>query len=281
MNTGKLKPLVSIILPTHNRSLFLIKTIASITSQTYTNFELIIINDCSRDDTAQVLLDASMKEPRIKIINHSENLKIIRSLNEGTQVASGVYIARADDDDPWQDSTKLEKQINFLESNPEYMLVGTGATLVDENGHEIFRYRTPESDKSIRARMLFGNPFIHPSVVFRKSVLDKTGSYDVLLKDAEDWDLWMRMGQYGKLRNLPSFSVARFYGARGLSIKNRVNISQTRLELIKKYRKFYPNFILALIFNYLQRIYIYLPYTQRLDILLFKAKRVSLAKKGN
>jgi glycosyltransferase involved in cell wall biosynthesis len=281
MNEDNHKPLVSIIMPTYNRSIFLRKTIASIIAQTYTNFELIIINDCSTDNTAKVLLDISMEEPRIKIFNHKENLKIVRSLNEGLELTSGVYIARADDDDLWQDTTKLETQVNFLESNNEYVLVGTGATLVNENGNEIFKYHNPESDKAIRSRMLLGNPFIHPSVVFRKSVLEKSGPYDVSLKDAEDWDLWMRMGKYGKLYNFPTFSVSRFYGARGLSIKNRANISKTRLELIKKYRKFYPNFLLALIFNFLQRIYIYMPYIQKIDTLLFKAKRISLAKKGH
>ena len=270
--------LVSIIMPTYNRARFLNGTIQKILSQTYTHFELIILNDCSTDETKSVLEDLAKSDNRIKIIHNDVNLKIVRSLNFGLHEATGYYIARADDDDPWINPKKLENQVNFLDTHPEYMLVGTGAIVVDEQEKELFRYTQPTDDTKIRARILVGNPFIHGTVLFKRSVLEKTGPYDINLKDNEDWDMWLRIGMHGKMHNIPSFDILRFYGARGLSIKNRVNISKTRMYLVKKYKHDYPNFALGYIVNMTQRIYTYLPYSPGLNTFLFKVKRKFLEK---
>jgi glycosyltransferase involved in cell wall biosynthesis len=275
MNT---KPIVSIIMSTYNRAEFLPTAIKHITSQTYTNFELIVVYDHSTDKTAEILSEFSKNDQRIRIVRNENKMKLIKSLNIGLNLAIGKYIARADDDDPWINTEKLAEQISFLELNPEYVIVGTGTIVIDEQNKELFRYRQPNSDKSIRAKMLFGNPFIHSTVVFRKSIIDKTGPYDENLKDAEDWDLWMRIGMYGKLYNLPSYCTYRFYGRRCLSIKNRINVSKTRLHLIKKYCKQYPNFIPAFLFNSLQRMYAFSPYIETIDNFLFKLKRKILMR---
>lgn len=266
-------PLVSIIMPTFNRAKYLEDSISKILLQTYKNIELIIIDDCSVDETQIVLSNLKIIDSRIKIIQTGKNIGLIKSLNLALGLAKGKYIARADDDDAWINKNKLKEQINFLEENTEYVIIGTGTIVINEKKEEIFRYRQPNSDKSIRAKMLFGNPFIHSTVVFRKSILEKTGLYDENLSDAEDWDLWMRMGMYGKLYNFPTYDTYRFYGERGLSIKNRKNISKTRLQLIKKYKNKYPHFIPSYLFNSLQRLYTCLPYIKKLDNFLFKTKR--------
>lgn len=267
------KPMVSIIMPTYNRACFLRNTIQKILSQTYKNIELIIINDFSTDNTAQILEEISKKDSRIKIINNPVNLKIVGSLNKGIGIATGEYIARADDDDPWINLQKLENQINFLESNPNYVIVGTGAIVINEKGEELFRYLQPQTDIKIRNRMLFGNPFIHATVIFRKSVLEKIGLYDEDFIYTEDWHLWARIGKYGKMYNLPSYDIFRFYGERGISIKNRQTMSINRMRLIQKFKKNYPNFHSAYLFNKLQILYTKLPYLRKFNILLFKIKR--------
>lgn len=273
LNKNNHQPLVSIIMPTYNRGNIIKEAISKIISQSYKNIELIIINDCSTDDTINILNKIAESDYRIKIINNEKNIKLVKSLNEGIKKSSGKYIARADDDDIWINHMKLENQINFLENNPEYSLIGTGAIMIDDRGKEIFRYLEPKEDRDIRKKILIGNPFIHSSVVFTRKILERTNLYDENLKDAEDWDLWLRIGQYSKLYNIQSYDVYRFYGERGLSIKNRRNISKTRLHLIKKYKKYYPNFERALIFNYIQRIYTFIPYIKKIDNILFKLKR--------
>ena len=277
-NIDKDGPLVSIIMPTYNRGEFLPDTIQNILSQTYKNIELIIVCDPSSDNTIEILSKYSTNDQRIKVIKNDTRKKLMKSLNIGLSVAKGVYIARADDDDPWININKLTNQISFLEKNPEYVLVGTGAIVINNQKNELFRYQQPNSDKSIRNKMLLGNPFIHSTVVFRKSILKKTGPYDENLTDAEDWDLWLRMGMQGKLYNLRTYDIYRFYGERGLSIQNRRNVSKTRLQLIKKYREQYPHSVFAYLFNLLQRFYALFPYVMIMDNFLFKLKRKMLAK---
>lgn len=272
------KKLVSIIMPTYNRANLLTETVKNILSQTYKDFELIIIDDCSTDKTLNIVRELAKEDSRIKYLRNEVNMKIVKTLNKGLHEAKGTYIARADDDDPWISKTKLEKQISFLETNKEYVLVGTGAIAIDERKKELFRYSQPKHDKKIRSLMLINNPFIHGTVVFRKSILEKTGYYDENIKDAEDWDLWFRIGIKGKLYNMQTYDIYRFYGERGLSIQNRKNVSKTRLQLIKKYRKQYPHFIFAYLFNSLQYLYTFSPYLKIIDNFLFKLKRKFLAK---
>ncbi|HTE48979.1 MAG TPA: glycosyltransferase family A protein [Candidatus Paceibacterota bacterium] len=271
-------PLVSIIMPTYRRADFLPDTIQSVLSQTYKNIELIIVCDPSPDKTIEVLLPFSIRDPRVKIIENKTRMKHIPSLNIGLRRAEGKYVARADDDDPWINKNKLVDQISFLEENPEYVIVGTGTIVVNAQRKELFKYQQPNSDQTIRAKMLFGNPFISSSVVFRRATLEKTGLFDENLGDVEDWDLWMKIGTQGKLYNFQTFDIHRHYGERGLSVRNRKNVAKTRMQLIVKYRKQYPHFILAFIFNGFQRLYAFFPYIKILDDFLFKLKRLVLSK---
>ena len=117
------KPLVSVILPTHNRAESITKAIGSVVLQTYENFEIIVVDDCSTDQTPEVLHKLAKEDKRIKIITNDKNLRLVRSLNKGIIFSSGKYIARIDDDDAWSNKEKLEKQVNFLEKNRDYVAV--------------------------------------------------------------------------------------------------------------------------------------------------------------
>ena len=254
------------------------RTLETISQQTYANFELIIVDDASTDTTWKVVAEYMEKDPRIRYFKNEQNLKIARSLNYGLRQARGMYIARADDDDPWIDIQKLEKQIAFLEKNSDYALVGTGAIVIDESGKELFRYLQPETDSDIRKKILFINPFTHPSVVFRKSIIEKTGLYDENALDVEDWDLWLRIGRQGKFHNLPIYGVNRFYGERGISIKNKKSMAKSRLLLTKKYKNQYPGFFFAYLFNLLQRVYSLSPHQHTLHNILLRLKRTTFGK---
>src|SRR3990167_5227886 len=108
-------PLVSIILPTHNRSSLIGGSIESVLSQTFRDFELVVVNDGSTDNTRKVVDDFSMRDFRVRQVVNKTNLGLVGSLNKGVENAKGKYIARIDDDDRWCDKEKLEKQITFLE----------------------------------------------------------------------------------------------------------------------------------------------------------------------
>jgi glycosyltransferase involved in cell wall biosynthesis len=116
-------PLVSVILPTYNwKDEWISKSIESVLNQTFKDFELIIINDFSTNDVEKVIKRFQKKDSRIVYLTNEENLKITKTLNRWLGVANWKYIARIDDDDIWNDNTKLEKQVNFMESYKDYWL---------------------------------------------------------------------------------------------------------------------------------------------------------------
>ena len=133
-----MNPIVSIILPTYNRSRFLDRAIGSVIDQTFKDWELIIIYDASTDDTSEVLKKWQEKDDRIKVLRNEKNnystIGISKNLNDGIRVARGKYIARLDDDDYWCHKDKLKMQVDFLENNSDYVIVGGGMIVVDGFG---------------------------------------------------------------------------------------------------------------------------------------------------
>jgi glycosyltransferase involved in cell wall biosynthesis len=251
-----MSPKVSIILPTYNRCQFLPQAIESVLRQTFKNFELIIINDGSSDNTENVVKNIS--DPRIKYFKNNQNLGIQKTLNIGLARSRGKYIARIDDDVEWIDPDKLKKQVDFLEKNPEYVLVGTFG-IIEKNGKQKF-WKLPEEDEKIRKNILAKNCFIHFSVVFRKDIALEVGGYDKseLTQYAEDYDLWLRFGQKGKFANLPFFSVKFQVSEEQISTKKRMEQLKNTLLIAKKYKKYYPGYYKALIKHYMK---IFLAYT--------------------
>ncbi len=247
-------PLISIILPTWNGSKWLKGAIESVRKQSYQEWELLIIDDGSTDNTAQIVTDYVQNDPRIRYIKNEETLGVQRSLNKGLQESKGEYIARIDDDDEWVDKTKLQKQIDFLHANPDHVLVGTGVIIVNENREELFRYLLPQTDEKLRAKILGKNYFVHSSVLFRKDkALEFEGyseSKEVI--HLEDYDLWLKLGTIGKFANLPLHSTAYMVRADSLSYKNRVHVFKKNLSYIKKYKGKYKNYYKILLLSYLR-----------------------------
>ena len=171
--------LISIILPTHNGAVTIAAAISSIQAQTYQQWELIVINDGSTDETSDIVKKYQVDDARITLIEHPHNLGIQKALNQGLLLARGSFIARIDDDDRWGDTEKLSQQVAFLELNPEYVLVGTGVIVVDEVAkNELLRYIPPQSDESIRRSILGKNFFVHSAVLFSKKSAQSVGGYD-------------------------------------------------------------------------------------------------------
>ena len=259
MNATKEK-LVSIIMPTYNGSAFIQKAVESVLDQTFKNFELIIVNDGSTDDTEKIIKDLASNDSRIVLIKNEKNLGIQKTLNKGVAISRGEYIARIDDDDIWCDKEKLKNQINFFALNPDHVLVGTGVVVVDENNKEKKRYLMPVTDKDIRKTIIFRNRFIHSSVLFKTSAFQKVGGYNESqdVRNVEDYCLWLGLGRVGKFANLATYSVVYTERAGSLSGKNRLSQYKKMLNVSKMNKDFYSGYFWVKIVFLMRVIVLYL-----------------------
>ena len=186
---------VSVIMGVYNSEKILAMCINSILNQTFKNWELIICDDGSIDNTYLVAKEYSLEYDNIKVLKNERNMKLAASLNRCLQVASGEYIARIDADDLCLPE-RLAKQVAFLDQNSVYDLVGSWAILYDENGEKGIRKTKELPDK---LSMRFGSPFIHPSIMMRKKVYESLGGYTVKKRTekGQDTDLWFRFFNAG------------------------------------------------------------------------------------
>lgn len=250
-------PFVSIIISTYNREKYIKKALESALGQTYQNFEIIVVDDSEGDETKKITELLNRKE--IRYVKNKNKLGFVKSLNKGIEIAGGEYIARIDDDDIWCDAKKLEKQVKFLEENQSYVLIGGGATLVDEEGKELRRFLPPEKDEKIRELMLRDCLFIHSTVVFRKNIWESVHKYDEKLNSAEDWDLWLKFGNLGKFYNFQEYFVYFLQAEQGKTQYIRWQNMLTHLELMRKYRSQYPNFYRAFLVGLISCLYSFFP----------------------
>lgn len=190
-------PTISVIMGVYNcKNYEILKaSVMSIVSQTYKDWEFIICDDGSTNNTMGMLSEIAKIDERIKIIGYKENKGLANALNTCIQEAMGEYIARQDDDDVSLPD-RFEKQIAFLKNNNEYSMVGTLANVFDENG--IWgKYKLDElvTQKSF----LWNSPFLHPSLIIKKKDIVKVGGYRIAkeTRRCEDYDLWMRMYAQG------------------------------------------------------------------------------------
>lgn len=192
------QPLISVIMPVYNAGPFVKQAIESVLAQSYKNFELIILNDGSTDNSEQVIL--SFSDNRIRYTLHKKNVGLIACLNEGVRISNGTYIARMDADDISL-LRRFEKQLSFLEEN---LLVGICGTQIDTIREErIIPFdRLPICNNAIRAALLFRNVLIHPSVMFRKSIFQGETPFDSAFYLAEDYECWSRMAGKTEFVNL-------------------------------------------------------------------------------
>ncbi len=211
------KKKVTVLMPVYNGEKYLQEAIESILNQTFTDFELIIINDGSTDSTLDIIM--SYKDPRIRLVQNESNLKLIVSLNKGIGLANGMYIARMDSDDVSLPQ-RLEKQVAFMDSHPEVGVCGTGIRTIDLNGEIIGEYLFPSSHNVIKWRLFFDSPIVHPSTIMRRELLVQIGGYDIYSEYVEDYDLWIRLSKITKLANLQeSLLLLRKHGTNITKIK--------------------------------------------------------------
>ena len=200
-------PLVTVLLPVYNGEKYIRESIQSVLNQTFINFELLIINDGSTDKTVEII--NSFKDKRINLLHNQQNLKLIRTLNKGIDLAKGKYIARMDADDISL-PMRIEKQVAFMESEPDVGLCGTWTKGIDENGSNLKYGHTKYAvlHDEIFLNQLVHIQFVHGSCMIRKGTLiENELKYDPDIMHAEDYDLWTRMQSQTKLANLSEFLV--------------------------------------------------------------------------
>ena len=243
-------PLVSIVLPVYNADKDeLINAVNSVKSQTYKNRELFVINDGSNNWIEKFLKSYDFEDERIMVINNEKNLRLTKTLNRWLSLARWKYIARIDDEDIRIDGKKIEKQIKFLEKYKEYWVCWTNWIAVDEMWKFLFSLNREETDKEIRKTIMQRCPFLHVSVVFRKSCIDELWEYDEKWDYTEDHELWLRLWKKYKLYNIQENCVQFKMDPNWVSWKHKVIQRWNILKLGMLYRKFYPYTIIQLFSN--------------------------------
>jgi glycosyltransferase involved in cell wall biosynthesis len=182
----------------HNGEEFLREAVQSILDQTYTDFEFIIINDASSDQTTSILL--SYNDPRIKIVDNETNIGLTRSLNKGLRLATGEFVARMDADDISYPG-RFAKQVEFLDRNRDITLCGTW---VEFNGIKSAEPGYPVGTEEIKVASLSFNPFAHPTVMWRRRVFEELDlRYDESFRTSQDYELWSRVVYSVRTANIP------------------------------------------------------------------------------
>lgn len=223
-------PRVSVITGVYNGAAKMEWGIRSILDQRFTDFEYIICDDGSSDDSMAKLNQLAATDPRVKLLKNPQNMGLAVTLNNCLAVAKGEYIARMDDDD-WSHPDRFEKQVAFLDAHPEYAIVGTSRNVFDAEG--IWGTRVSEGEPT-KLHIFRGKTFLHPSTMMRRAALVEVGGYTTghLTERTEDFDLWCKLYAKGYIGyNLPDL-LLDYYEARDSYKKRkyRYRISEYRLK---------------------------------------------------
>lgn len=233
----KTNPLVSVITPAYNVEHVLEETIKSVLNQTYNNFEFIILEDASPDNTWQIIQKWAKKDKRIIPVKNETNLYIAENRNKGLLLAKGKYIVWQDADDI-SVSSRIEKQVEFMEQNPDVAICGGYLQSFNSTGLlDIRKYATTDTD--LRKNIFKFSPVAQPAAIIRSSVFKKIGNYNPKYPPVEDLDMAFRIGQHYKFANLPQV-VIKYREHEGSSTQNKHKIMiDNTLKIRKKYSKGY------------------------------------------
>ena len=223
---------VSVLMPAYNAQDYIAESIESILNQTFKDFELIIINDGSKDDTPKIVKKYAEKDKRIKFVNHKKNRGLIAVLNEGMDIAKGEYIARMDSDDISLPD-RLKKQVKYLDKHTDVSLVGSSIEFFP-----IYNKWDVLAEPKL-FDLLRGNCFAHPTVMLRKSDFDKYNlRYNPKYIYVEDYELWARAFRYLKLCNIQDVLLKYRWHDNNVSNKHK----EAQINNVKKVQNNLLNF---------------------------------------
>jgi len=239
-------PLVSINILSFNRAELLSRAIASVQQQSYTNWEIQVLDGGSTDNTQALIEPMSRADSRIRFHSLGQN-DIAINRNAGLELSAGEYVAVLDSDDYWILPDKLALQVAVLQADSRLIAVGTFAKKVDLQGLALGQMHVPESCLAIRQRILLSNPFIHSTMMFRKAQAIACGGYDADLAIGEDYVLWLRMCRTGNCMNLPLFSTAYTIHTGSVTQNDPLRGAVHTWRAIRAYRRDYPSSTLAIL----------------------------------
>jgi len=236
-----MKYLISIIIPTYNRANLLPRAIKSILNQTFKNFELIIVDDGSIDNTKEVVGRFRKNDKRVRYIWQDNSGAPAKPKNAGIKNAKGEFIAFLDSDDEWL-VEKLEEQIKLFEKSNSSNLgfVGCNAVIIDKKNKKEWGYKTPRCNNVFRELLMNDFIFSSSSVIVKKEVFNKIGFFDENIRVGEDWDMWIRISRKYDFDFVPE-PLFKYY-IHNSNITNALSFEKQEKDLryiFEKYRKYY------------------------------------------
>jgi len=288
------EPLVSVVLPVYNGMPYLTEAVESVLCQTMTDFELILIDDCSTDNGSAFM--ESLSDPRVRFFHHTTNQGLIATLNHGLSIARGNYILRMDQDD-WAFPGRFERQVAYMESFPSIVAAGCLYETIESEGRSR-KPQFPDQPDEVAASLLFFNPICHPSAIIRTNAIRSFNiQYRPEYLHAEDYRLWWELSAIGQLGNVPEVllkyrihptqitSLSKTVVAettkllmkdmfKGLGVKSYIEIGEFWFPFLLQQTNFSPSASLP----YLQEILVANQNSQRLPVNPFQRKVLNLAR---
>ncbi len=203
-------------MPAYNAEAYIGAAIASVLAQSLADFELIIVDDASTDNTLRII--QSFKDDRIRLVKNKSNKGLIETPNKAVRLAQADLIARLDADDI-AEPQRLAKQAQYFAHHPKLVALGSWFIEVNEAGHHVRANRPPVSDYGIRQRLMWGTCFGQSTVMMRRVAFIQVGGYRDKVPIAEDYDLWTRLAEVGKMANLPEMLVKYRINTVGVSAR--------------------------------------------------------------
>ena len=218
---------ISIVLPVYNGANYLAESIESVIAQTYANWELIIVNDCSTDNTLAIASDYAAKDGRIKVFSNKENLKLPNTLNAGFRHATGEYYTWTSDDNKYMPDA-LRVMVEYLEKNPDAVMAYANYTRIDSTGKIVEPVNLPEP------KFIFLGDVVGACFLYTAAVAKKIGDYDADLFLAEDYDYWIRMHKVGKILHIEANMYHYRIHGKSLTQTRKKQIDEQTYRVLQK-----------------------------------------------
>lgn len=261
MKTNNSKnPLVSVVMPAYNAEKYIAEAIESILNQTYKNFEFIIVNDGSTDNTLNIIKKYAKKDKRIKVISNETNMGIAKTRNNYLKIVKGKYIATQDADDISL-PIRISEQVKYLESHPKVGVVGAFIEIFEDSTEKVIGIRKyNEKDEDLRRTVFFYSPIAQPTSMIRKEAFDILGHYDAEYPPAEDLDLWFRIGSKYQFANIQKILLKYRYNPNSATGSKTKLMEQLTLKIREKNynNPAYKLTLFARVFNLLHKISLYI-----------------------
>lgn len=270
----KKTPKVSVVLPSYNGAKFLIESIKSIIDQSFLDWELIIVDDCSTDDTLKIAKSFAKQDPRITVIHNKKNKKLPASLNVGFAHARGEYLTWTSDDNIAKPNW-LQTMVDFLDNNPDADMVSATMDVIDENGVFLHASKPQKTPVVLGYVCNVGTAFM-----YRRTIADIVGEYDTNTFCAEDYDYWCRIALAGNIKYIPDNIYKYRENSQSLTALQKTRVLQKTTYIQNKYRnafieKFKPTYWNRAKLEYLSYDRKYRPVFVLFDIYKFLLKNTT------